>query len=129
MARILIVDDEPDMVALLRLLLTERTGHEVDTAGSGNEARRMIEAGAYELVISDMRMPDLEGLELMEISRESDPRCPFIFITGYGSIETAVETVRKGAFDYITKPFRKEQILLAVDKALAWREARLQEAQ
>ena len=126
MARILVVDDEPDMLELLRLLLTERTNHEVVCAGSGLAAKRLIEEGGYELVITDMKMPDLEGLELMEVTRHTTPALPFIFITGFGSIEMAVEAVRKGAFDYITKPFRKEQILLAVDKALGWREARKQ---
>jgi DNA-binding NtrC family response regulator len=127
MARILVVDDEPDMLHLLRLLLTERTNHQVETASSGLEAKGLLEAGGFDLVVTDMKMPDLEGLELMEVTRRRDPALPFIFITGFGSIETAVEAVRKGAFDYITKPFRKEQILLAVDKALGWREARQQE--
>jgi DNA-binding NtrC family response regulator len=121
MARILVVDDEPDMLELLRTLLSERTSHQVDCVGSGLEARKMIAAGGYDLVITDMRMPDLEGLELMELTKRSEPHLPFIFITGFGSVESAVEAVRKGAFDYITKPFRKEQILLAVEKALGWR--------
>ena len=127
MARILAVDDEPDMLHLLRLLLTERTNHQVETASNGLEAKRLLAAGGFDLVITDMRMPDLEGLELMEITRRSDPLLPFIFITGFGSVESAVEAVRKGAFDYISKPFRKEQILLAVEKALGWRAARQQE--
>ena len=128
MARILVVDDEPDMLELVRMLLTQQTNHQVECAGSGTAARDMLAAGHYDLVITDMKMPDLEGLELMELSRQRDPAVPFIFITGFGSIEAAVETVRKGAFDYITKPFRKEQILLAVEKALAWRQTRLQDA-
>jgi DNA-binding NtrC family response regulator len=126
-ARILVVDDEPDMLELLRTLLTTRTNHEVTCAGSGLEARKLLAAGGFDVVITDMRMPDLEGLELMEVTRQSDPSVPFIFVTGFGSVEAAVEAVRKGAFDYLTKPFRKEQILLAVDKALGWREARQQE--
>ncbi|MFH0811167.1 MAG: response regulator, partial [Pseudomonadota bacterium] len=123
MAHSLVVDDEPDMLLLLRMLLDQKTNHQVDCAGSGLEARQMLSEHPYDLVITDMRMPDLEGLELMALTRGSDPALPFIFVTGFGSVECAVEAVRKGAFDYITKPFRQEQLLLAIERALAWREA------
>jgi DNA-binding NtrC family response regulator len=70
-------------------------------------------------------MPEMEGIELLKIVKQIDPNLPLILITAYGTIESAVEAMRHKAFDYITKPFKKEQILMTVDKALKWRQSQL----
>ncbi len=120
--KILIVDDELDMLDLLSVIIRQNTDYEVDVTNVSLEVPEMLAAGKdYDLVISDLRMPMLDGIELMELARKVDDTLPFIVITAYGTIESAVEAVRKGAFDYITKPFHKEQILHTIHNALKLR--------
>jgi DNA-binding NtrC family response regulator len=80
----------------------------------------MNEKGEFDLVIADLKMPGLDGIELLESLKRFDEDIPVIIITAYGTVEAAVETINKGAFDFITKPFRKEQILFTIEKALKW---------
>jgi DNA-binding NtrC family response regulator len=124
-ATIVIVDDEPDLLDLLKLILTEKTGHKVMTTTNPHQALEWCKTQKADLLISDLRMPEMEGIELLKLVQQFDPNLPFILMTAYGSIESAVESMRHKAFDYITKPFRKEQILVTVDKALKWRQAQL----
>jgi DNA-binding NtrC family response regulator len=119
--RILIVDDEIDMLELLELIITDRTDYEVVTTNSPLEVPELMKSQAFDLLITDLRMPDLDGIELIEMVKKIDDQIPFIIITAYGTIESAVEAMRKGAFDYITKPFRQEQILLTIEKVMKWR--------
>jgi DNA-binding NtrC family response regulator len=119
--RILIVDDEIDMLELLELIITDRTDYEVVTTNSPLEVPELMKSQAFDLLITDLRMPDLDGIELIERVKQTDDQIPFIIITAYGTIESAVEAMRKGAFDYITKPFRQEQILLTIEKVMKWR--------
>lgn len=119
--RILVVDDEPNMLRLLKTILTDRTGYEVDTTNNPLEVGRMLQEKAYDLVISDLKMPLVDGIDLIDIIRKLDARLPIVIITAYGTLETAEEAVQKGAYDFITKPFRKEAILITVKRALEWR--------
>ncbi|MEJ5328579.1 MAG: response regulator [Desulfobaccales bacterium] len=119
--RILVVDDEPNMLRLLKTILTDRTGYEVDTTNNPLEVSRMLQEKAYDLVISDLKMPLVDGIELIDIIRKLDAQLPIVIITAYGTLETAEEAVQKGAYDFITKPFRKEAILITVKRALEWR--------
>ena len=119
-AQILIVDDELDMLALLSMIITEKTDHKVTTTSNPLEVAKLVEEGAYDLVISDLKMPGMDGMELIEEITKMGKHIPVLIITAYGSIESAEEAVRKGAYDYITKPFRKEQILIAIKRALEW---------
>ncbi len=119
--RILIVDDEIDMLELLELIITDRTEYEVVTTNSPLEVPELLKKETYDLMITDLRMPDIDGIELIELVKQVDDQLPFIIITAYGTIESAVEAMRKGAFDYITKPFRQEQILLTIEKVMKWR--------
>jgi DNA-binding NtrC family response regulator len=122
---IIIVDDEPDLLDLLKLILTEKTTHKVLTTSDPHQAIEWCKAYKADLLISDLRMPEMEGIELLKIVNKIDPNLPLILITAYGTIESAVEAMRHKAFDYISKPFKKEQILMTVDKALKWRQAQL----
>lgn len=122
---IVVVDDEPDLLNLLKLILTEKTDHQVLTTTDPHQAIEWCRAYQADLLISDLRMPEMEGIELLKIIKQLDPNLPLILITAYGTIESAVEAMRHKAFDYITKPFKKEQILVTVNKALKWRQDQL----
>jgi DNA-binding NtrC family response regulator len=119
--KILIVDDELDMRELLELIITDRTSYQVVTVSNPQEVPELLEKGGFDLLISDLRMPQMDGMELLDRVRKVDPQLPYIILTAYGTVESAIEAMRKGALDYITKPFRQEQILLTVEKALKFR--------
>ena len=118
---ILIVDDELDMLELLELIITDRTDYRVITTSEPQMATQLMREQPVDLVITDLRMPEMDGLELIEKIKQWDDQIPFIIITAYGTMESAMEALRQGALDYITKPFRREQILLTVEKAMKWR--------
>jgi DNA-binding NtrC family response regulator len=122
MAQILIVDDEVDMLALLAMIITEKTNHMATTTNNPLEVPKLIKEGAFDLLIADLKMPGMGGIELIDEVRKTDKSIPILIITAYGSIESAEEAIHKGAYDYITKPFRKEQILIAINRALEWKE-------
>ncbi len=115
---IVIIDDEIDLLDLLRLILTEKTDYHILTTSDPKQALDWCREYHADVFISDLRMPQLEGIELLKLLKEQDETIPFIIMTAYGTIESAVEAMRQGAFDYITKPFRKEQILMTISKAL-----------
>jgi len=120
-ARILVVDDELDMLALLAMIISEKTDHKVTTTNNPLEVIQFVLEGGYDLIITDLKMPTMDGIELIGEIRNIDQYIPILVITAYGSIESAEEAITKGAYDYITKPFRKEQILIAIDRALEWK--------
>jgi DNA-binding NtrC family response regulator len=117
--KILIVDDEPDMLRLLSMIIKEKTPYEVTTTNNPLEALELAKKG-FDLLIADLKMPGLNGIELLESVKRFDEDIPTIIITAYGTVEAAVETMQKGAFDFMTKPFRKEQILFTIERALKW---------
>jgi len=116
--RILVVDDELDMLMLLRMIIEDNTVYEVETTNNPSEAVKMITENEYDLVISDLKMPGMDGLELCDEVRKIDPDLPLIIITAYGSLETADEAMKKGVADFITKPFRKDSILFTMKRVL-----------
>lgn len=117
--KILIVDDEPDMLSALKLFFSKK-GYIVTTARCGEEAWEFIEETMFDLIISDMAMEDLSGIELLKLVRSVDSTIPFIIITGVGTIETAVEAIQIGAFHYITKPFKSHDIEILAQRALEY---------
>jgi DNA-binding NtrC family response regulator len=117
MAYILVVDDEEKMQHLLAIMLI-RQGYSVDRAGDGRRALEMITSHPYDMVISDIRMPHLDGMGLLAAIRELHIPCPVVFITAHATVDSAVEAMRKGVADYITKPFEEERILLTVERTL-----------
>lgn len=117
--RILVVDDEENMLKLFERVLTKE-GYEVRTSSSGTEAIRILKDETFDLILSDLIMPVLGGIDLMQEVKATHPDVPFIVITAYGSIGSAVEAIKAGAFDYLTKPFQKEDVLLVVRKALKY---------
>ena len=114
---LLVIDDEPDLRTLYELTLL-REGYEVETAGSVEEALQMLKERSYSAVISDMRLPDGSGLDVLAYLDEGKRREKAIVITAYGSAENAVEALKSGAFDYLTKPVDLRQFRLVVASAL-----------
>jgi DNA-binding NtrC family response regulator len=119
--RILVVDDEPNMLRLLKTILMDKTGYEVTTTNNPLEVSKMLQEDHYDLVITDLKMPLVDGIDLIGIVKGIDVTLPIIVITAYGTIETAEEAIQKGAYDFITKPFRKETILITMKRALEWK--------
>jgi len=120
--RILVVDDEPNMLRLLKTILMDKTGYVVCTTNNPLEVSKLLQEDSFDLVITDLKMPLVDGLDLIDIVRKVDATLPIIIITAYGTTETAEEAVQKGAYDFITKPFRKETILIAIKRALEWKQ-------
>ncbi len=116
-ARILVVDDEEGMRDFLAILL-QKEGHEVETVGNGEEALRIMGDHSFDLVITDLKMPKMSGLNLLQGIKQKDPEVGVILITAYASTETAVDAMKEGAFDYIAKPFDVEEMKEVVRGAL-----------
>ncbi|MFO0593738.1 MAG: sigma-54 dependent transcriptional regulator [Myxococcaceae bacterium] len=115
--RILVVDDQRNMRATTALLLRAE-GYTVDEAGSGEEALAWLADHHVDLLLTDLKMEPMDGLTLLKRAVETAPRLSVIVMTAYGSIDTAVEAMRRGAYDYITKPFKDGELLHRVDKGL-----------
>ena len=116
MGRILIVDDEPHTRRVLALNL-QQDGHEVSECGGVVEARTRILAEDFEVVLTDQKMPDGDGLEVLAAAIEADPSVSVVLITAFATVELAVESMRQGAFDFITKPFQPEVVRATVRRA------------
>ena len=123
MTRVLVVDDERKMRRVLQILL-ERMGVESVAADSAEEGLERFEHEQIDLVLTDLRMPGASGIDLLGMVRELDPEVPVIVMTAYGTIETAVDAMKRGAFDYVLKPFDLEVIELTIHKALDMRRYR-----
>lgn len=122
---VLVVDDEAVIREGLRRILEDK-GYAVQHASRGNLALEELQQNDFDLVLTDLKMPGMGGMEVLKTIRVLQPAVPVIIITGYATIETAVEAMRKGAFDYLSKPFEPGQILDKVEKALEQREILLE---
>ncbi|MFA7382974.1 MAG: sigma-54 dependent transcriptional regulator [Desulfurivibrionaceae bacterium] len=121
---ILVIDDEPSMREFLSILL-EKNGYATRAAANGIEALALLQQHRFDLIISDIRMPDLSGLALLENIKQQDLSIPVVLITAYASPEDAVLAMKNGAFDYLTKPFKVEDILSVVKAALGSRQEKI----
>lgn len=122
--RLLVVDDEESIREMLHDTLHEAGSYEVDTAANGRIALQKLRSTPYDLVITDLRMPEMDGARLLDITRHEFPDIPLVVITGYARLETAIEALRLGAANFITKPFRLAEILDVVDKSLKRKRAK-----
>lgn len=114
--KVLVVDDEAGMRRMLRMVL-EGSGYRVAEAASGSEALTELQADRFDLILSDIRMPDLDGLGLLQQVRQLGIDGTVIMMSAYGSIDTAVECLKNGAYDYISKPFKPDEVILTLRKA------------
>ena len=119
--QILVVDDEPNMLRLLKTILMDKTGYEVTTTNNPLEVSKLLQEKPYDLVVSDLKMPLVDGMDLIDIIKKIDVQLPIVIITAYGTLEPAEEAVQKGEYDFITKPFRKDTILITIKRALEWK--------
>jgi DNA-binding NtrC family response regulator len=116
-ARILIVEDEVNIRSALQTIL-EKLGHQVRSAATGEDALTLLREGGYDLAITDLKMPGMDGVELLRRIKEAWPRTEVVVMTAYGSVETAVEAMRLGAYDYLTKPLDRDRLPVVIEKAL-----------
>ena len=116
MSRILIVDDEPRILLLMKGLL-KANGYEVETAKDGAAALEIVKAGGVDIVVTDLRMQPMDGMELFREVRAASPDIPVILLTAYASVETAIDAMKSGIFDYLTKPFKVEDMLACLKRA------------
>ena len=115
---ILIVDDEPDMLELLKRSLEPDLNCRLSTAASAKSALRLFSEKSFDLALIDIKMPEMDGLELLELVKRKWPDLTVVMMTAYGTIETAVYAMKQGAYDFITKPFDHETLLVRLEKAL-----------
>jgi DNA-binding NtrC family response regulator len=121
--KILVVDDEKSMCEFMEIMLT-REGYDVETACTGEEAVKKTVSTGYDLVIADMMMPKMSGLELLKEVKGRRPEQDFIVMTAFAGVDTAIEAMKQGAVDYITKPFKVDEIKLVIEKSVSRKKLR-----
>ncbi|MGC9027030.1 MAG: response regulator [bacterium] len=117
---ILAIDDEPHMLILLERIVKEKTQYTILTTNNSLEVPALLEQNSFDLIIADLKMPGMDGMDILRMVKEQKREEEVIIITAFGSLETAIEALSLGVFDYITKPFKKEQILFTIDRAMKW---------
>ena len=123
--RVLVVDDDASVARVVKFLLEEE-GHDTRVAGSLSDAREFAAKSAFDLVVTDLKLPDGSGLDVLQLVRASAPDVPVIIITAFATVSTAVSAMKSGAFDYITKPFENDRLKGLVANALRLRDLRLE---
>src|SRR3981189_3160694 len=116
MSNILIIDDEKAIRKTLSEILSYE-GYKIDEAGDGEEGLKKFREKEYDVILCDIKMPKIDGIEFLERAKESNADIPIIMISGHGTIETAVEAVKKGAYDYISKPPDLNRLLITLRNA------------
>ncbi|MBI4683393.1 MAG: response regulator [Nitrospirae bacterium] len=119
--KILIVDDDPEMLNLLNILVSENTSYEPVITNNPLEAVDIIRKGNIDLVITKLKMPALDGIQVLQEAKSADEDIQVIIISRYSTLDTAMELMNNDGFDLITIPFKKEQMLLAINKGMNWR--------
>src|ERR1044072_729733 len=117
MAHILIIDDEKSIRKTLTEILTYE-GYKISEAADGAEGFKMFQEKQYDAVLCDIKMPKMDGLEFLEKAKETNPDIPIVMVSGHGNIDTAVDAVKKGAFDYISKPPDLNRLLITLRNAM-----------
>ncbi len=118
---LLLVDDDRHVLTSMADWLRDQ-GYKVDVAADYQTAIAQIERKAYDLLLVDIRLPEHDGFEILSASRQRNPSTPVILLTGYGTVETAIEAIRAGAFDLLTKPLIDEELEIAISRAINQRE-------
>jgi DNA-binding NtrC family response regulator len=126
--RILAVDDEPHMLKLMERIITEKTAFQITTTSNSLEVPEILEKNEFDLIIMDLKMPGMDGLDLLRYVKEKERFEEVVIITAFGSLETAIEALSLGVFDYITKPFKKEQIIFTINRAMRWQQMKRESA-
>ena len=114
--RLLIIDDEANMRHMLSTVL-KKAGYQVETAADGVKGLEMIQQSQYEFILCDIKMPKMNGMEFLKLSRNRIGDATIIMMSAYGSIDTAIDAMKSGAYDYISKPFKTDEVYLTLKKA------------
>ena len=114
--RLLIIDDEANMRHMLATVL-KKADYQVETAADGSEGLEMIEQSPYDFILCDIKMPKMDGMEFLKLSRNRIGAATVIMMSAYGSIDTAIDAMKSGAYDYISKPFKSDEVYLTLKKA------------
>jgi len=118
--KILIIDDEPLMrISITDALIAE--GYDVKGSESGRGGMGFISKGNYDVIITDLNLPEVDGMEILKTALKRSPKSKVIMITAYGSVDTAVDAMKQGAYDYITKPFSMDELLIIVRRLMEFR--------
>ncbi|MFQ5706350.1 MAG: sigma-54-dependent transcriptional regulator [bacterium] len=123
-ARILIVDDDKELLLSCSKILKNNGNYVLETVHDSTQAVAEIESGSYDLIISDLAMPKINGMDLLHAAKLHAPETPFVIFSAYGNVEKVVEAMRAGAFDFIEKPFKAERLRVVVEKSLQYRTLR-----
>lgn len=113
--KVLVVDDEEPLRSLFKERLAD-AGYDVATAGSGSAAVRLLSQESFDVIVTDLKMPDGDGIMVLEAAREEHPDTEVIIMTAYASVDTAIKAMRKGATDYLCKPFDFDELFMRLDK-------------
>ncbi|TAL69954.1 MAG: response regulator [Bacteroidetes bacterium] len=116
--KILAVDDEPDLLLLLERIIREKTPYQISVTNNSLEVPGILGQCEFDIIITDLKMPGMDGLDILKYVKDNKRFEQVIIITAFGSLETAMEALSQGVFDYITKPFKKEQIIFTLDRAM-----------
>ena len=114
--KVLIVDDEPRILLLMRGLM-KSNGYDVETAPDGPAALEIVKTGSVDVVMTDLRMQPMDGMQLFREIKAVNPAIPVVLITAYASVETAIEAMKSGVFDYLTKPFKVDELVSCLKRA------------
>lgn len=125
--RILLIDDDPPMLKQLARILGEKTSYEIRTEGNSLEVPRILEQEDFDLIITDLGMPGLDGMEILRLVRGRRRFEEVVIITAFGSMGSVLEAVSEGVFDYVIKPFRKSQIVEIVERAMRSQRRKLED--
>ena len=125
---ILAIDDEPHMLKLLERIITEKTPYKIASVSNSLEVPDLLNDNQFDLIITDLKMPGMDGIDILRHVKESDRSEEVIIMTAFGSMDTALDALSKGVFDYITKPFKKEQIIFTIDRAMRWQRVKRESA-
>src|ERR1700741_4588262 len=117
---VLVVDDESSILDTLRILL-RKEGYEVTTAQGGKAGLEQIRSGSHAIVLTDVRMPQVSGLDILQAARDQDPETPVVLMTAQASLQTAIQAVNQGAFHYIQKPFSNDDMVAICRRAADYR--------
>ncbi|MBM2816286.1 MAG: FrgC protein [Ignavibacteria bacterium] len=118
--RILAVDDEPDLIRLLKRIIVEKTNYDIVVTNNPLEIPEILNKEEFDLIITDLKMPGMDGMDILNFIKDNKRNEIVIMITAFGSLDTAMEALSKGVFDYITKPFKKEHLIFTIDKAMKY---------
>src|SRR5579864_3018761 len=127
MSRVLVIDDDASLRFTLEAVVSD-AGLVVETCDGGNSGLAAFEVRGADVVLTDLAMPDVDGMQVLERMRASDPSVPVLMLTAHGSERVAVAAMKSGAFDYIPKPFDPDELVMAVRRGAEWRDLRLQNA-